>query len=149
MIRLLSPNDYQRMIHIIRVGPRSRYKIRNTHLITDPNQAKWDKFFQGLEVTTYGLVKEVEGKIVGLALGMISENFWDEQKIGRVILWYVDPEYRGVTAIRLFQGLGMWFKSKEVDYVLATCDFDSDASRAYRKMGFKPLEESLYLLKEA
>lgn len=146
MIRPLRSSDYDGMIHILRVGPRSRYKIRNTNLITEPNKEKWDKFFGNLGRTTAGWVKEVDGKIVGIVLGMVVENFWDTQRVGRVILWYVDPEYRGVTAVLLFRNLQAWFYHQEVDYLMANCDFDSEAGRAYRKMGFKPLEETLYLV---
>jgi hypothetical protein len=104
------------------------------------------KFFSGLGMSTAGWVKEVDNRIVGIVLGMIVENFWDLQRVGRVIMWYVDPEYRGIVAVKLFRQLQNWFRHKEVDYQLASCDFDSDAGRAYRKMGFKPLEEILYLV---
>lgn len=147
MIRLLTPSDYRGMIHILRVGPRSRYKIRNTDLITEPNDEKWSKFFMKLGSTTIGWVKiDDTGKIVGVVLGMIVDNFWDTKILGRVILWYVDPEYRGIPAVRLIQNLLQWFRDQGVDYMISACDFNSEAGKAYRRLGFKPLEETLYLV---
>jgi hypothetical protein len=135
------------MVHILREGPRSRYKIRNTHLISEPNKEKWVKFFMKLGSSTIGWVKtNEEGNIVGLILGMITENFWDTQTVGKIILWYVDPEYRGVPAIRLMQNLIQWFSLQKADYIISNCDFSSDAGKAYRRLGFKPLEETLYLV---
>jgi predicted GNAT family acetyltransferase len=126
------------------VGPRSRYKIKNTITLTEPNDKKWASFFQAMPSKAIGFAAFDGDKMIGVALGLISESFWDTQRVGKVIVWYVEPEYRGITAIKLMNRLMEWFFLMEVDYIVASADFNSEASRAYKHMGFKPLEETFY-----
>jgi hypothetical protein len=82
-------------------------------------------------------------------LGATVENFWDTLIIGRVIVWAVQERARGHNSLIIMRRLIKWFQGKNVSYIIAACDFDSQAEKVYSRMGFKPLEQTMYLLKEA
>ena len=150
-MRPLNPStDYQLMINLLEDGPRSRWKLRNIRLVGQPNSEKWAQFFsQKGKWIGYCIFTEDESEMLGVALGMTVENFWDKLIIGRVIVWAVHERARGWNSIIIMRQLIRWFQEKQVSYIIASCDFDSQAEKVYAKLGFKPLEQTMYLLKEA
>lgn len=147
-LRPLKPEDYPALVKLLGGGPRSRYKIRNLDHLTDPpdfNVEKWATFFEKMPIASYGVGAFEGDNLVGVAMGMSVENFWDYQTLGKVIVWYVNPDKRGIIAVRLLKRLMDWFAWRQVDYIVASADFNSEASKAYRHWGFQPLEETLYL----
>ena len=115
-----------------------------------PNSEKWEKFFsQKGKWVGYCIFNEDESEMLGVALGALMENFWDKLIIGRIIVWAVQEKARGHNSLIIMRSLIKWFQEREVAYIIASCDFDSQAEKVYSRMGFQPLEQTMYLLKEA
>lgn len=140
-----SPDDLEQLISLLNRARDARDKIQNCRLVQkpwSPDLSKWSKLIASSDSCVVGLFDG--DKLVGVTIGAITENLWDDKRIGRIIAWFVDDEYRGIKAVRMLQTVMNWFKYRSVEYVVANSDFNTTSHKAYTRLGFKPLEIVLY-----
>lgn len=105
-----------------------------------------DKFYDVLSDSIFFpdshlcLVVEREGEIVGSLYGVISEYYFNTQKMACEYWLYVKPEFRGkLIAERLIKAYVAWAKRsdvKEIQLGVSTGVHPEETSRLYEKLGF-------------
>lgn len=81
-----------------------------------------------------------EDKLVGVLFGAATENVL-YPSVGGEVFWYVKPEYRGKSALKLFDMFDDWSKS----FAYSACSYfpsGQDLSKLYERYGYKPVEIS-------
>ena len=93
------------------------------------------------------LVAEVDGKVVGYALGILRQHprVFARRAYGEINDIAVSSEYqRCGIGQALFERLQQWFKSREIERLETRVAASNEVSSSFwRKMGFKPYLETL------
>lgn len=88
-----------------------------------------------------GLAAEIDGRIVGMFAGNLSEYFFCQEKIACDALLYVEPEFRGASAagrlIRAFRAWAIERGAREVCLGTSNQVQTEAAGRFYEVLGFK------------
>jgi len=86
-------------------------------------------------------VAEVSGRIVGMFVGFIAEQYFGNARYASDLLVYVAPEHRGGSAFpRLFKAWESWARSQDVDEICLGIGTEVTAERTmvlYERLGYR------------
>lgn len=86
------------------------------------NRAKVAHTLRSLIASPDGLalVAELDGKLVGVALGFIEAEWFSDDRVAQELTLFVLPEYRGrTTAMRLLAAMDSWAEAAGMPYLQA------------------------------
>jgi GNAT superfamily N-acetyltransferase len=88
-----------------------------------------------------GLAAEIDGRIVGMFAGNLSEYFFCREKIACDLLLYIEPEFRGTSAagrlVRAFRAWAIERGAREVCLGTSNQVQEAATGRFYEVLGFK------------
>lgn len=140
MIREARQEDVARLVEMGRLfhslaGFREPYSDEKVHVV-----------LSGMIGSDFGilLVLESDGAVRGMAGALLYPCWFSDNVVtGQELMWWVDPDYRGDEAIRLFDALTKSAKEKgaQTFSMIALSDERQGAmARLYRKHGFTEQE---------
>jgi len=97
------------------------------------------------------LVLENGDKIIGFMGLLVFESPLGRQKIATEHYWYVLPQYRGISSLRLIRAAELWSQEKGCSHLLMNASYlaselHDKVCEIYNKTGFIPFE-STYIKK--
>ncbi len=86
-------------------------------------------------------VVEVGGEIVGMAIGLVTEHFFSDVRIGTDLAIYVAPEHRGgrhvVALMKAFEGRAAELGAEEIELGVTTGIHADRTASLYERFGFE------------
>lgn len=86
---------------------------------------------------------KVNGEIVGMLYGVVTEPFLSYKKVATELAWFVSKDYRGKGALAMVNIFEQWalFKGATA-VVMADIEGVTPLGKAYEKLGYSKLETS-------
>ncbi len=82
-------------------------------------------------------VVDIDGEVVGVFIGLFVPTWFGSDSIAVDIAWYVKPENRGVSSVKLLKQFIEWAKEKGAKQIRPGVSTGSQsACDIYRKLGF-------------
>lgn len=86
---------------------------------------------------------KVDGNIVGMLYGVVTEPFLSYKKVATELAWFVSKEYRGKGATVMVDVFEQWAAFKGADTVImADIEGVTPLEPLYKKLGYSKLETS-------
>ena len=94
--------------------------------------------------TYYCSVLKTENKVVGLFVGVCFEGPYFDDRIASELGWYVQPQFRGITSIRMLKDFESWSKheAKADAVTMAYTEKMSDLSKLYAVLEYEVVEHT-------
>jgi GNAT superfamily N-acetyltransferase len=87
------------------------------------------------------LVAELEGRIVGMIVGLVIEHFFGSSRFATDLTFYVAPEHRGgSTAVRLIRAFEEWARENGAQYFVPGTSTEIQPERTlelYKHLGYR------------
>ncbi len=88
------------------------------------------------------LVLDFDDEAQGILMAMASEHPFGSVKLARETVWWIDPAYRGVAAIRMLDAYEQWAKSLHCAYSgMAGMGDDPEVAKLYERRGYAVAEK--------
>ena len=93
------------------------------------------------------LVAEVDGKIVGGIVGVLTQLWFNNAcKVASELAWWVAPEHRrGRTALKLYQAFEAWAKEQGAAHIVMSdlvVEGETPAAKLFEKLGYAIVERA-------
>jgi GNAT superfamily N-acetyltransferase len=77
----------------------------------------------------------------GVLMAVAAEHPFGPVRLARETVWWIEPDYRGLSALRMLEAYEDWARSQDCAYSgMAGMGEDPDVSRLYRRRGYRPAE---------
>jgi GNAT superfamily N-acetyltransferase len=87
------------------------------------------------------LVHEVEGTAQGLLMAVAAEHPYCEVWLARETLWWIEPLYRGLAAVKMLDAYEEWARGQGCEFVgMAGMGSDPEVAKLYRRRGYNVAE---------
>ena len=91
------------------------------------------------------LVLEADGLVQGVLMAAFEQHPFGPTYLARETVWWIEPAFRGLNAIRMLDVYEQWARERGCDFVgMAGMGDDPDVSKLYQRRGFK-IAETHYL----
>lgn len=87
------------------------------------------------------LVLDDHGAAQGVLMAVAAEHPFGPVRLARETVWWIEPDYRGPSALRMLADYEAWAKGQGCDFVgMAGMGADPSVGRLYERRGFRPAE---------
>jgi GNAT superfamily N-acetyltransferase len=87
------------------------------------------------------LVHEVDGTAQGLLMAVAAEHPFGEVWVAKETLWWIEPLYRGLAAVKMLDAYESWARAQGCDFAgMAGMGSDPDVAKLYRRRGYNVAE---------
>jgi hypothetical protein len=146
MIRLATIADKARVITLLEHS-RAAAGFTNNDGITgfsfafDPAYAERLFLTHMLRADMLCLVLEQDEIAQGVLMAVACEHPFGPVRLARESVWWIEPDYRGMAAIRMLDAYEDWAQAQDCDYSgMAGMGLDPGVSKLYLRRGYKPAE---------
>jgi len=82
-----------------------------------------------------------EEKARGVLMACTSEHPFGPVKIAKETVWFIDPLYRGISAIKMLDEYEHWAEARDCQFAgMAGMGDDPDVAKLYRRRGYQAAE---------
>jgi GNAT superfamily N-acetyltransferase len=87
------------------------------------------------------LVLDVDGMAQGLLLAVAYEHPFGPVRMARETVWWIEPDHRGLSAVRMLEAYEDWCRSQDCHYSgMAAMGGDESVGRLYMRRGYRAAE---------
>ena len=87
------------------------------------------------------LVHDVEGKAQGVLMAAWAEHPFGPVRMARETVWWIEPDYRGLAAVKMLDAYELWARDAGCNYVgMAGMGDDPDVGKLYQRRGYQIAE---------
>jgi len=87
------------------------------------------------------LVHDVEGTAQGVLMAVYAEHPFGPVRLARETVWFIEPEYRGLGAVKMLDAYEAWARGQGCQYVgMAGMGDDPDVGKLYLRRGYAVAE---------
>jgi hypothetical protein len=146
MIRLATIEDKARVITLldhsrIAAGFTGADGISGFSFPFDPAYAERLFLTHLLRPDMHCQVLEQDGRAQGVLMAVAAEHPFGPVRLARESLWWIEPEYRGLSAPKMLDAYEDWSRLQDCDYAgMAGMGADPDVANLYLRRGYKPAE---------
>ena len=146
IVRRAVASDKTRVIRLLKhsrdaAGFDSREGLTGFTFPFDPAYAENLFLLHLEEAQNLCLVLNVENTVQGVLMAASSPHPFGPVWLARETVWWIEPAYRGTSAIRMLDQYEQWARERGCDFIgMAGMGDDPDVSKLYQRRGFKIAE---------
>ena len=87
------------------------------------------------------MLHDVEGTAQGVLMAVASDHPFGPVRIARETVWWIEPDYRGLGAVKMLNGYEMWARDQGCQFTgMAGMGDDPEVGKLYQRRGYQVAE---------